>query len=283
MLDLRIANESMDFINVYETEQGNKVVYGRELYEGLCVSKSTRFIHWINDSLENVDAIENEDYFAFWYKTSDVFKTPCEFNGNIKSMNAKGCSMEYILKLEIAKEICLIAGASNNASEELKAKSKAYRKYLIQVEERYKEMVTIPSYAIADPIERAKAWIKEEEERQLLETKNKELQAVNSILSPKANIFDRFINTDTTFTSTDLAKVFDIASARKLNTMLKDNHIAYKQGKSWYAYSTTDATWYKQVVNQYGTQLRWTAQGLVEIAKILGISLNEDTLEQYVS
>ena len=261
MLDLRIVNESIDFVNVYETEQGNKVVYARELHEGLGIE--SKYQDWINRMLQ-YGFEENIDYVII----------------NELTQKKEGSRMvtrnlnNHILKLDMAKEIAMI---------QRNEKGKAYRKYFIQVEERYKEMITIPSYAIADPIERAKAWIKEEEERQLLEAKNKELQAVNSILSPKANIFDRFINTDTTFTSTDLAKVFNIASARKLNTMLKDNHIAYKQGKSWYAYSTTDATWYKQVVSQYGTQLRWTAQGLVEIAKILDISLNEDTLEQYVS
>ena len=71
------------------------------------------------------------------------------------------------------------------------------------------EITLVPSYMIEDPIERAKRWIEEQEERRRLEdtiTKQK----------PKVNFFDSFMNTSTTFTSTQVAKVFNIKSARKL-------------------------------------------------------------------
>ena len=48
---------------------------------------------------------------------------------------------EYILKLETEKEICLVAGASPRANKELKEKSKAYRRYLIGIEEKYKNNI----------------------------------------------------------------------------------------------------------------------------------------------
>lgn len=119
---IMIENDK-DFIPVYKTEKGNNIVYGRELYEGLKVAKD--FTSWIKDSLERVDAIENKDYFRFPFKRG----------GNNATL------YEYVLKVETAKEICLIAGASPRANKELKEKSKAYRRYLIGIEEKCKNNI----------------------------------------------------------------------------------------------------------------------------------------------
>ena len=118
--DLTVIDNADEFIPIYETDTGEKVVNGRELYQGLGVQAD--FTHWIKNSLTSVDAQENTDYFRFVFKNE----------GNNATLHG------YILKLEIAKEICLVAGASPRANEQLKQKSKAYRKYLIQFEERYK-------------------------------------------------------------------------------------------------------------------------------------------------
>ncbi|MGO0885183.1 antA/AntB antirepressor family protein, partial [Clostridioides difficile] len=81
------------------------------------------FSDWIKSNLENVDAVEGIDFSTLKGKTSEQGGRP---------------SIEYILNLEIAKEICLVAGASPRANKELKRNSKNYRKYLIAVEEKYK-------------------------------------------------------------------------------------------------------------------------------------------------
>ena len=119
--DLTVIDNADEFIPIYETDTGEKVVNGRELYQGLGVQAD--FSHWIKNSLNSVDANKND-----FYKVA--FKDELSKTGQTKN--------EYILKLEIAKEICLVAGASPRANEQLKQKSKAYRKYLIQFEERYK-------------------------------------------------------------------------------------------------------------------------------------------------
>ncbi|HBF8525771.1 TPA: antA/AntB antirepressor family protein [Clostridioides difficile] len=114
-----IENEGL--IKVYTTDEDIKVVNGRELWEGLEVEKD--FSDWIKSNLENVDAVEGIDFSTLKGKTSEQGGRP---------------SIEYILNLEIAKEICLVAGASPRANKELKRNSKNYRKYLIAVEEKYK-------------------------------------------------------------------------------------------------------------------------------------------------
>ena len=130
-----------------------------------------------------------------------------------------------------------------------------------------------PSYMITDSVERAKRWIEEEEERRALALQL-EQQA------PKVGYFDKFIDTDTTFTSTQVAKVYGISSARKLNILLNEKHVIYKQGRTWLVYETTNKKWFKEVLNEFGTQLRFTALGVVEVAKLLDVELNEDAIKE---
>ncbi|MCG6589483.1 phage antirepressor Ant, partial [Clostridioides difficile] len=120
MNDLKLI-ENEGLIKVYTTDEDIKVVDGRELWEGLEVEKD--FSDWIKSNLENVDAVEGIDFSTLKGKTSEQGGRP---------------AIEYILNLEIAKEICLVAGASPRANKELKRNSKNYRKYLIAVEEKYK-------------------------------------------------------------------------------------------------------------------------------------------------
>ena len=122
---LTLIDNADEFIPIYETDKGEKDVNGRELHQGLGVQQ--KFTDWIKNSLTSVDATKKE-FFLLKGKTSELGGRPTE---------------DYILKLEIAKEICLVAGASPRANEQLKQKSKAYRKYLIQFEERYKQQPQI--------------------------------------------------------------------------------------------------------------------------------------------
>lgn len=121
MNGLIMIENDKNFIPVYKTDKNIKVVKGRELHKGLSVQKA--FSTWIKSQLEYIDAIENKDFFPL--KEESKGGRP---------------SIDYILKLETAKEICLVAGASNRANPELKKKSKEYRRYLINVEEKYKEL-----------------------------------------------------------------------------------------------------------------------------------------------
>lgn len=92
--DLTVIDNADEFIPIYETDTGEKVVNGRELHQGLGVQQ--KFTDWIKNSLASVDATKKE-FFLLKGKTSELGGRP---------------SIDYILKLEIAKEICLVAGAS---------------------------------------------------------------------------------------------------------------------------------------------------------------------------
>ena len=123
MNELTVIENDKNFIPVYLTDKKEKVVKGRELHNGLCVKQD--YSNWIKKQLEVVDATE-KDFYKLTFK-DELSKT-----GQTK--------IEYILKIEIAKEICLVAGASNRANNELKRKSKEYRRYLIAIEEKYNQL-----------------------------------------------------------------------------------------------------------------------------------------------
>ena len=116
-----IAEETMNLINIIANEQGQQAVTGRELYRSLKVKKD--YTNWIKNQLERVGAIENEDFSRFAFKEE----------GNNATLH------EYVLTLEIAKEICMTVGVASRTNEETKQLSKQIRKYFIKCEEIAKE------------------------------------------------------------------------------------------------------------------------------------------------
>ena len=268
MNNLKVIENVEGFIPIYETDTGEKVVSGEELYKGLGVSLRTQTSDWIKSQLEKVDATD-KDFFVL--KRESTGGRP---------------SMDYILKLEIAKEICLVAGASPRANETLKQKSKAYRKYLIQFEEKYKnQTLNLTEKQIlqlqilnGDEMERIGA-LKEYGKiltQPLLNTIEEQ--------KPRVNWFDKFMSSEGLYTSTQVAKVLHISSAKKLNAMLNEKRIIYKQGsKNWLPYVSTDESWYKLIVgsneNYSYSQLKFTPKGIYEISKILDVNLKEEDVQ----
>lgn len=122
-----------EIIKVTTNEEGQHLVDGRELHEVLKVQQD--FSDWIKKQIDNVDAIEGEDYTTVWH---DPFKKVVNFNGNVNSMTRQGCSQDYILTLDIAKEICMVVGVAPRTNAETKTLSKKVRKYFIECEKQLK-------------------------------------------------------------------------------------------------------------------------------------------------
>ncbi len=267
MNNLIVVENVKEFIPIYETDTGEKVVNGRELHQGLGVKKD--FTDWIKQQLNSVDATE-KDYFRFPFKRE----------GNNATVH------EYILKLEIAKEICLVAGASPRANETLKQKSKAYRKYLIQFEEKYKNQISnltdrqMIQLQILNGNELERVTALKEYEKLLTQP------LLNTIeeQKPKVDWFNSFLNSEGSYNSTQVAKLFKLSSAQKLNKLLNENKIIYKKGKNWLPYANIDESWYNLVVgnsNEHSySQLKFTSKGVYEISKILEIKLTEEDLKE---
>lgn len=193
--DMTIIENNENFIPVYETEKGIKVVSGKDLYKGLKVQQD--FSDWIKKQLKNVDAIENVDYHTFWYKVDDPFKKVVEFNGNINSMVRNRNQQDYILKLDIAKEICMVVGVAPRTNQETRVLSKQFRKYFIEVEKRYIESINdtnnINITSLLKEIQELKQDIKTLNDK--LDFQNKNLNNERKIINPKEenkNIINEF-------------------------------------------------------------------------------------------
>jgi prophage antirepressor-like protein len=86
----------------------------------------------------------------------------------------------------------------------------------------------LDSYMIDDPIERAKRWIEEQQEKQRLALEVQEMK-------PKAGYFDTVLNTPDLLSTTSIAKEYG-QSAQWLNGWLYRNGVQYPQGKTWVLY-----------------------------------------------
>lgn len=108
MNDLKVIEN--DLVPVYETSTGEKVVYGSELHAVLEVK--TPYKDWSTRRLNDIDAIENEDFQAAQI---------CAPSGQVKK--------DHIIKLDAAKEMAML---------ERNEKGKEVRRYFIRVEKKYK-------------------------------------------------------------------------------------------------------------------------------------------------
>lgn len=102
-------------------------------------------------------------------------------------------------------------------------------KFAIWCNDHIKELLTTGSTSLALPtdyLSALKALVKSEEEKQALALENK-------VMKPKADYCDKVLTSQSTFTTTQVAKGYGISSAMKLNKMLKDHHIMFKQSGEW--------------------------------------------------
>lgn len=120
MNELKVIENNL--IKVYQTDKGEYVVDGRELWKGL--GSKQDFSTWVKKRLNECDAIENDDYFRFHKK--------------VEANNAN--MIEYIIKLDIAKEMAML---------ERNETGKQYRRYFIEVEKKYKNEKQLPRKTFA--------------------------------------------------------------------------------------------------------------------------------------
>lgn len=123
MEELRVIEN--DLVPVYETDKGEKVVYGTELHTVLGVKSNYR--EWAKRRLKDIDAVENED-----------------FEGVEISTPSGQARKDHIIKLDIAKEMAML---------ERNEKGKQVRRYFIQVEKKYKEVQRIAADKMAEVLD----------------------------------------------------------------------------------------------------------------------------------
>lgn len=215
-----------ELINV-KNENGELLVSARELHKGLEVK--SRFNDWINNRIKKYDLIEDIDYTKILVE--------CNRGQNV---------YDFVLKIDCAKELSMV---ENNE------KGKQIRRYFIECEKKLKQ-VALPSYQIQDPIERAKVWIKEQEERQ-------KLALEIEIQKPKVEYHDTVLKSQKLISTTDVAKDLGM-SARKLNEKLNELKVIYKQSNTWKLYSKHQdkvPEYCDYHINEFGQILKWTEKG----------------------
>lgn len=110
-MELKKVEEGV--IPIYENETRERLINARELHRALGSKRD--FSNWIMYRIETYNFIEDEDFSTILLKST---------GGRPKK--------EYILRLDVAKEIALI---ENNE------KGRAIRRYFIEVEKRYRNII----------------------------------------------------------------------------------------------------------------------------------------------
>ncbi|CAI3700477.1 phage antirepressor KilAC domain-containing protein [Clostridium neonatale] len=108
-----------------------------------------------------------------------------------------------------------------------------------ELEENYfnpKESKVLDSYMIEDPIKRAEAWIKEQQEKETLKLQNAQLIQQNGELKTKADYTDLILKNKGLVTITQIAKDYGM-SPQEMNKKLHELKIQYKQSGQWLLYA----------------------------------------------
>ena len=144
------------------------------------------------------------------------------------------------------------------------------------------------SYMIEDPVERAKKWIAEQEEKKALQIEVQVKEQVIQEYKPRIEYLDTILKTQDTMTVTQIAADYGI-SAKRLNQILHDEKMQRKVGGQWLLYtdhmnkgytrSETTEIHLKEGKSKLVINTKWTQKGRVKIHEILtelGIVANMD-------
>lgn len=139
-------------------------------------------------------------------------------------------------------------------------KGKIARKYFIECE---KKLIQIKkdSYMIDDPIERAKRWIEEQEEK-----KQALLQLEKA--KPKVEAYNQFMDSDGTYTVTNVAKMLGVQPRKFLFPFLRKKGYLYQKGTTPTQQGLEKGL--KVIVNKEGHELlKVTPYGVEKIKSLI--------------
>lgn len=186
---------------------GNEpTVSARELHKSLEISK--RFSAWFETNSQGF--VENGDFTSV-------------LSGTVVNNGAHREIQDYSLSVDMAKHICLMSRTE---------KGKECRQYLIDLEKAWNtpEQVFARALKMADQtIAKLKGSV---------ETLTAEVSVKNQIigeLKPKADYYDEILKNPGLVTITQIAKDYGM-SGKKMNDILHDLGIQYKQSGQWLLY-----------------------------------------------
>lgn len=145
-------------------------------------------------------------------------------------------------------------------------------KYVMKFNEMETQQ-TPASYMIADPIARAKQWIEEQQQTQLLIEKNAVQEQLIAEYEPKITYLDEILNSKNTMAITQIAADYGM-SGQELNKILWNHDVQRKVGGQWVLYkkhTNNGFTKSKTYTNDTGAypRTKWTQKGRIFIHNLL--------------
>lgn len=254
-----MSNKNIGELIPIESKNGQQAVNARHLYAWLEIKKD--FSNWIKAQIRRCDLVENADYQSFAQKGER------EIGGTTR--------IEYALSLNAAKEISMMSQTE---------RGKQARRYFIECERQLRDQRAVIS---SDTSRNLPMTYKEALQQLLLQVEeNERLQSENSLMLPKARIYDQVMQTpEESWLSTTSAVANEIGmSAQKLNRMLCACGIIYKTPSGEFLFCSEYLSWnlgktVSCVVNeekgQIRTYIKWTTRGRAYIHALYDCDWNK--------
>ncbi|MEK4684319.1 phage antirepressor KilAC domain-containing protein [Bacillus sp. FSL M8-0256] len=228
-------------IPTQQTSEGNLLVSGRDLHEFLEIG--TRYDIWFN-RMKEYGFVENIDFLLVVQKRS---------TNNPK--NPFTDITDHHIKISMAKEIAML---------QRNEKGKEARLYFLELERKWNspEMV----------MKRAMDYLNDQVDK--LQTSNLLLEQQVNELKPKATYYDMVLQNKSLLSVSKIAKDYGM-SAMKLNKLLHELGVQYKQGDIWLLYAKHQDKGYTQThthvidVDKSKVQTKWTQKGRLFIYELL--------------
>ncbi|ATH94509.1 antirepressor [Bacillus glycinifermentans] len=228
-------------IPTHSNENGNLLVSGRDLHEFLEVKE--KYTEWFKRMVD-YGFVENIDFVLVSEKRET--KNP---------RNPFTTITNHHIKIPMAKEIAML---------QRNEKGKQARLYFLELEEKWNspEMV----------MKRAMDYLNAQVEK--LQTSNLLLEQQVNELKPKATYYDMVLQNKSLLSVSKIAKDYGM-SAIKLNKLLHELGVQYKQGDIWLLYAKHQDKGYTQThthvidADNSRVQTKWTQKGRLFIYELL--------------
>ncbi|WP_144472687.1 phage antirepressor KilAC domain-containing protein [Bacillus pumilus] len=227
-----------ELIPTQQTSEGNLLVSGRDLHEFLEIK--TEYRKWFN-RMKEYGFVENVDFVRVTQK--------CPTLGGAQER------VDHHIKIPMAKEIAML---------QRNEKGKQARLYFLELEEKWNspEMV----------MKRAMDYLNSQVDK--LQISNLLLEQQVNELKPKATYYDMVLQNKSLLSVSKIAKDYGM-SAMKLNKLLHELGVQYKQGDIWLLYAKHQDKGYTQThthvidADKSKVQTKWTQKGRLFIYELL--------------